>query len=174
MVFDEVSLPADSAGPPEHRHLLGDERIEVADGRLGIRVDDEEHVLEAGEATTVPKGARHTWWNAGDTTVVTGGELRDPGRFEEALTTFFALVNDGKVDARGRPGLLQASVWLAEYRHEYDPSFLPAPAKWIAFHLLAPLGRALGYRLVHEYVEPGDAVTGGPVDANGGAVESNG
>lgn len=154
--IDEVSLPAGSQGPPEHRHLRGEERFEVVEGKLGIRVDGQEFVLGPGETATVPAGARHTWFNAGDTTVVGRGELREPGRFEELLTTVFTLMNTGRVNRRGQPGLIQGSVTLAEYREEYDPAYLPRPVKWVALNLLAPLGRTLGYEAVHEYVPPAD------------------
>ncbi len=152
--FDEVSLPADRAGPEEHRHLLGDEYFEVVEGRLGIRIDGEASVLEPGESTTVPAGTRHMWWNAGDTTVVGRGELRNPGRFEELVTTFFALGNRGMVGRNGEPGLLQTAVVLAEYADEYDPAFLPRPVKFLLNYVVAPLGRALGYPVVVPYAPP--------------------
>lgn len=34
------------------------------------------------------------------------------------------------------------------------------PVKWLAFNVLAPIGWALGYRAVHEYVPPSDDTTG--------------
>lgn len=152
--IDEVTLPPGRDGPPVHRHLRGDERFEVLAGRLGLRLEDEEYILSPGEEMTVPRGAHHTWFNAGETTVVVRGELRNPGGFEELLTTIFSLINQGKVDAEGQPGLLQGSVVLAAYRGEYDAAWLPRPVKWLALNLLAPLGRAIGYRPVHEYVPP--------------------
>lgn len=152
--LDEFSLPADSAGPEEHRHPSGDESFEVLEGRLGIRIDDEEFVLGPGESTTVPAGARHMWWNAGDTTVVGRGELRNPGRIEAMITTFFALGNRGMVGQNGEPSLLQSAVVLAEYTEEYDPSFLPRSVKFLLLYVLAPLGRALGYPAVLPYAPP--------------------
>jgi mannose-6-phosphate isomerase-like protein (cupin superfamily) len=161
--LDEFSLPAGSAGPEEHRHLLGDERFEVVEGRLGIRIDDEEFVLGPGESTTVPAGARHVWWNADDTTVVGRGELRNPGRIEEMITTFFALANRGTGGRNGQPGLLQSAVVLAEYAEEYDLSTLPRPVKLLVISVLAPLGRALGHPVVVPYVPPSTPATAEPI-----------
>lgn len=161
--FDEVSLPVDSTGPEEHRHPLGDERFEVIEGRLGIRIDGDEVVLEPGDSITVPAGARHTWWNAGDTTVVGRGELRNPGRIEEMITTFFALANRGTGGRNGQPGLLQSAVVLAEYTEEYDLSVLPRPAKLLVIYVLAPLGRVLGYPAVVPYVPPSTPGAADPI-----------
>lgn len=152
--FEEVRLPPGGQGPPEHRHLRGAEHIEVVEGQLGIEVEGKEQVLEPGDSITIPAGTRHSWGNAGDSTMRWQGTLREPDRFEELVTSFFALANKGRVDESGEPSLLQAAVCLAEYRDEYDPVFLPGPAKWMAFNVLAPIGRALGYRTVHEYVPP--------------------
>lgn len=152
--FSEVVAPAGGPVVPEHRHLLGDERLEVVDGEMGLSIDGVEYVLDAGESMTVPAGTRHAWWNAGDTPLIGRGELRNPGRFEELITTVFTLANTGKTDSDGRPSLLQIAVTLAEYRGEYDPTFLGTPVKWLAYTVLAPLGRALGHEAVHAYVAP--------------------
>ncbi|MCU4754364.1 cupin domain-containing protein [Halobacteria archaeon AArc-curdl1] len=152
--LDEISLPADSTGPEEHRHLTGDEYFEAVEGRLGVRIGNEEFVLRPGESATAPAGVPHTWWNAGDTTVVWRGELRNPGRFEEMLTSYFALENRAMIDGNGRPSLVRSAVVVAEHAKEHDPSFLPWPVKFFLTSVLAPLGRALGYPAAVPYVPP--------------------
>ena len=42
---------------PDHIHPLQDERFEVVSGRLGLRVNGVEHVLEPGDALEAPAGA---------------------------------------------------------------------------------------------------------------------
>lgn len=154
----EVTLEPGEEGPPLHAHLLGDEEFEVSAGQLGVRVDGEEYVLTVGERLTVPRGAVHEWWNAGDETVRLRGRLWNPGRFEESLTTIFALVNHGQVTARGMPKLLDGAVWIAEYGDEYEASFMPGPVRWVLATVVAPVARALGHHVPIEYVEPPTAV----------------
>lgn len=154
----EGGLGPGEDGPPAHAHLVSEEVIEVVAGRLGVRVDGEEAVLGPGEAVSVEPGAVHEWWNAGDDTLRMRGRVWNPGRFEEALTTVFALVNHGRATARGTPRPLDGAVWIAAYGDEYEASFIPKPIRWIAATLLAPLARTLGHHVPVEYVEPGPAV----------------
>ncbi len=65
---------------------------------------------------------------------------------ETFFETFFGLASEGKVNAKGFPNPLQMSVLARDYRSEMQ---LPPPAQWILgppSMLLAPVGRALGYR----------------------------
>ncbi len=49
-----------------HFHPAQEERFEVADGVLGYRLGGYRGELLAGDAVSVPAGAVHDWWNAGD------------------------------------------------------------------------------------------------------------
>ena len=68
---------------------------------------------------------RHDWWNSSKTDdvhvlieieQVFGAQHIDPGRFELLIGTLFGLANDGRVDRKGRPHLLQAAVIAEEFR----------------------------------------------------------
>jgi mannose-6-phosphate isomerase-like protein (cupin superfamily) len=50
---------------PLHRHLGEEEAWVVLEGRLGFRVGDAELEAGPGEAVLAPRGAAHTYWNAG-------------------------------------------------------------------------------------------------------------
>ena len=155
-----VTLPAGEDGPPLHVHPTFSERFEVVEGRFGLRVAGVESVLEVGESATVPPGTPHTWWNAGETPVRVRGSADGPNaeRLEPFLTTYFTLVNTGRTNAVGRPGLLQSAVWLDANRDVNVP-VLPRPLA-VLLRLLAPAGRALGYRSTLEYVPPADEYPG--------------
>src|ERR687894_2007290 len=51
---------------PDHVHRYQEERFEVLSGRLGLRVEGDERVLEEGEAITAPAGSAHAVRNAGE------------------------------------------------------------------------------------------------------------
>jgi uncharacterized cupin superfamily protein len=48
---------------PPHLHFHDDEAWYVLEGRLMVRVGDEEVEARAGSAVFVPRGTRHTYWN---------------------------------------------------------------------------------------------------------------
>jgi mannose-6-phosphate isomerase-like protein (cupin superfamily) len=50
---------------PLHRHFGDEEAWYVLEGTLGFLVDGEQLRASAGEAVIVPRGAAHTYWNAG-------------------------------------------------------------------------------------------------------------
>ena len=51
---------------PLHLHRGDDEAWYVLEGTLGFRRGDEELEARAGAGVYVPRGAPHTYWNAGD------------------------------------------------------------------------------------------------------------
>jgi quercetin dioxygenase-like cupin family protein len=62
----QLSVRAGGAVMGEHVHSQITERFRVIDGKLGVRVDGEESVLETGGGATVRPGVVHDWWNAGE------------------------------------------------------------------------------------------------------------
>jgi mannose-6-phosphate isomerase-like protein (cupin superfamily) len=50
---------------PPHLHRSEDEAWYVLEGRLGLRVADEEVEAGQGGAVMVPAGVSHSYWNAG-------------------------------------------------------------------------------------------------------------
>jgi mannose-6-phosphate isomerase-like protein (cupin superfamily) len=54
---------------PPHLHFHDDEAWYVLEGRLMVRVGDEEIEARAGSAVFVPRGTRHTYWNPDSTPV---------------------------------------------------------------------------------------------------------
>lgn len=67
----------DAGGPPgpprliapPHLHLHDDEAWYVLEGRLVVRVGDNEVEARAGSAVFVPRGTPHTYWNPDPTPV---------------------------------------------------------------------------------------------------------
>ena len=60
------STPGPGQGPPLHRHPDQDEAIYVLAGRLRVRLEETIHEAPAGSFVFIPRGATHTWQNAGD------------------------------------------------------------------------------------------------------------
>lgn len=135
----------------EHIHPSQDEHFRVNAGELRLRSQDQEQLYHAGEETTIPAGTPHIWWNSGDSELHATVELRPAGRFASFITSLFALAQDGKTNKEGMPNLLQTAVLMQEYGDAIYPSSPPRPVQKILFAILAPVGRALGYRPDHPY-----------------------
>ena len=130
----------------EHLHPKQEERIEVLSGTLRCRVAGHERDLYRGEAVTVPPGTTHTLWNDGEVEAHALIEYRPALRMEPLFETLFGLGRDGRTNDRGLPTLLQGAVMLKEYEEEYRLARPPLYLQKALLAVLAPLGRALGYR----------------------------
>jgi quercetin dioxygenase-like cupin family protein len=130
----------------EHYHPAVEEKFTVVRGRLNYKLAGEEGVAVPGDALLVPAGRTHQWWNASAEEVVVRIEVRPAARFEACILNLFGLAQDGKVDAKGKPHLLQLAVLAREFD---DVIRFTGPPRWaqvLLFGLLAPLARLLGYR----------------------------
>lgn len=132
---------------PRHVHAGQEERLEVAAGRVRLRLGRREEVLEPGAGVTVPRGCRHRLWNAGDDEAMFVVEVTPAMRLEAALRDLFALAESGRVSRRGMP----SPLWLAALASEYfDELALPRIPRPLQRALVAPAARAArarGYRL---------------------------
>jgi hypothetical protein len=118
-------------------------------------MDGVECELGPGDEVTVRPGVVHDWWNAGDDEAQVVVEI-DPGRrFEIMISTLFGLANDGLTNHKGMPHLLQAAVIADEFGDVVQFVRPPLFLQRALFALLAPIGRALGYRPYYErYMKP--------------------
>lgn len=53
----------------EHYHPYSEEMVLLEAGRMEITIDEEKHVVDAGHAFMIPRGARHRMANVGETRV---------------------------------------------------------------------------------------------------------
>jgi quercetin dioxygenase-like cupin family protein len=130
----------------EHYHPAIEERFTVVRGRLNYKLDGKEGVGNPGDTIVVPAGVAHQWWNAGSVEVEVRVEVRPAARFEACILNLFGLAQDGRVDATGKPGLLQLAVFAREFD---DVIRFTGPPRWVQvllFGALAPVGRLLGYQ----------------------------
>jgi hypothetical protein len=95
---------------------------------------------------TVPAGAPHRFWNAGDDEVRFRCEVRPALQFEQLLETMFALAADGKTNKKGMPNLLRLAVIARAHFDVVRLPFPPAFVQRLGLALGAPLGQLVGYR----------------------------
>ncbi len=66
----EISIVAQTAGAPPHRHRHEDEFFYVRDGHVTFMVDDVQKRISAGGFVLLPRGGWHAMWNDGDTDAI--------------------------------------------------------------------------------------------------------
>lgn len=143
----EIAMPAGDYVIPPHIHPKQEERFEVIDGLLAVKVRREQRMAGPGEDVVVPAGVTHSYWNAG------GGELRIVYENRPALPseevffeTYYGLSRAGKVSKRGQMNPLQAAAMIGELGDYIRPVFPPLWMQDRLFALLAPVARRRGYR----------------------------
>src|SRR4051794_27625700 len=83
--------------PLPHSHPSQDERFEVLEGELSVKLGSETRVLNVGDTVDVPRGVVHTFWNSGGTTARAKWQVRPAQRTEE----FFQAVHDLRAAGHG-------------------------------------------------------------------------
>jgi quercetin dioxygenase-like cupin family protein len=158
----------------EHVHSAIEERFTVLHGQVGFRMSGQEAIAALGKKLIAPAGVPHDWWNAGPEEALVRVEIRPAARFEAMILNAFGLAQDGKVNQRGMPNLLQLAVFAREFEDVIQFIHPPRVVQRVLFGLLAPVARLLGYRGSYpEYLArgPSGVVAVEPVDVAAALAE---
>jgi mannose-6-phosphate isomerase-like protein (cupin superfamily) len=143
------------SGLREHVHPTITERFRVLNGRVGVRIDGVERLLERDADLTIAPGVPHYWWNAGPGEAEMLIQIDHGRRFELMVFTLFGLGNDRLTNRKGLPRLLQRAVIGREFRDVAEFVTPPRIFQRLLFGLLAPIGQALGYQPYYpRYLRP--------------------
>jgi quercetin dioxygenase-like cupin family protein len=151
MVADLFARPGARVALP-HVHPGMTETFEVLEGHLGVIVGDRRLTAGRGEKVTVPPGTVHDWWNGEDSEAHVLVEVRGPGvpRGEMAIETLWGLAREGKTNNKGNPNPLQMAVIAREFSDVFRPAKPPPIVQKVVLAILAPIGRALGYKPTYD------------------------
>jgi mannose-6-phosphate isomerase-like protein (cupin superfamily) len=145
-VLVETIVRPDGFVAAAHVHPHQSERFEVLEGRLGLRVGDQELLAGPGDVMTVDPGTPHRFWNAGQGEARFLCEVRPALAFEPLIETMFSLAADGKTNRKGMPNPLRLAVIARSHFDTVRLPFPPASLQRAALAVGAPLGRLLGYK----------------------------
>jgi quercetin dioxygenase-like cupin family protein len=145
-VFIEVIVRPHGFVAAAHLHPYQTERFEVLEGKLGLRVDDEDLVATPGDVAVVTPRTVHRFWNAGEQDARFTVEVRPALQFESLIETMFTLAAEGKTNRKGMPNPLRLAVIARAHFDTVRLPFPPAALQRAALAVGAPLGKALGYR----------------------------
>jgi quercetin dioxygenase-like cupin family protein len=130
----------------KHYHPAMTERFSVVSGSITFTLNGVQRVAQAGETIEIPPGTVHDFWNPAETEAVARVEVEPGARFMEMIKNGFGLAQDGKTDAKGRPNLLQISLFAQEFADVIRYVQPPPAAQKVMFAVLAPIAKRLGYR----------------------------
>lgn len=131
---------------PEHFHPTLEERWEVVEGSIQLRLNGAWRLLSAEDgALQVAPGVPHEIRNRGTRTARARAEVLPAGRLEEFLTDAARAARDGVFSARGLPTSPRHAAWVAAFaqrhRDETVMSFPPPALQRVVLPLLARFAR---------------------------------
>ena len=142
-----ATFPPGVPEPPDHFHPGQEERFEVLDGRLELRVAGARRQLRAGETLIVPPGTRHAMWTTATTSARVRWETRPALRSADFFAATARLADEGRIRPNGTPDLWDSALLLRAYRHEFQLGLLPPVMMGAMVAVLAGVARLMGRRL---------------------------
>jgi quercetin dioxygenase-like cupin family protein len=146
--IDSVSPPSKTP-EPEHVHPLQESGCRVTAGVLRFEIAGEERIVAAGESITIPANTPHFFSNDGPDDAHAIGWFRPALNTRAFFETLFALGQDGKLDDRGMPSLLQIAVMIPVFADVIRPTRPPWVVQRAASFVLGPVAKARGYRGIY-------------------------
>ena len=137
----DVFFPPGAGASAVHIHPHQEERFEILEGTLRLRVGREERVATAGDIIVVPAGTPHRPRNVGEMEVHCVAEFRPALNIETFFENAFALLSAGG-SRTAVPMAFELAELLSHYPREVQAT--PAPVRLLT-KLGAPIGKALGY-----------------------------
>jgi quercetin dioxygenase-like cupin family protein len=136
--------PPTGVAEPEHVHPFQESGAEVISGSLRFRVGGKERSVKAGESITIPANTPHHFWNDGEDEAHFIGWFRPALKIDQFFEMFFGLAQDGKLNDKGLPSLLQLAVGVPHFGDEIRLTSSPWAAQRVIFTVLARIARLLG------------------------------
>lgn len=133
----------------EHLHPGIHESFSVLDGELTVVRDGQRSRLRAGESADVEPGVWHDWFNTADVDAVVRVEITPGERFAHMIETLFGLAQEGHVNAKGMPNLLQLALTAQEFSDVIVFRKPPPAIQRVVFGALGPIARRRGYRATY-------------------------
>jgi mannose-6-phosphate isomerase-like protein (cupin superfamily) len=135
------SLPPHRQGPPMHIHFVEDEVLHIKSGTLSAVIDGRPLTVGPGASASIPRGAVHRWWNAGDEPLVLEGYARPVVDVDRYFQAVLEVMNAGP---EGRPPLFYMAHVALRHRHTQAALLMPRPIQTLLFQVLVAVGTVLG------------------------------
>ena len=130
---------------PKHFHPNAEESFEVIRGNVRFEFADGIKDAKAGDYVVMKPGTVHTGYNIGSEELYLKAKIEPALHYEQYYRTCFKLAEQGKVNKKGVPNLLQLAAMMYYMK---DETFLPKGilAQKIFFNVVGPIAKLLGYK----------------------------
>jgi quercetin dioxygenase-like cupin family protein len=128
---------------PEHFHPSLEERWEVLDGRVRLKLDGVWREVGSEDGPVlVARNVRHELENASGPDAELRAEVTPGGRLEEFLVESARAAREGLYNARNLPTSIRGAIWLADFALRFrDETVMCSPPPALQRILLPPLAR---------------------------------
>lgn len=159
LVIEYVNQPRrGETAVPAHIHTTFHETFHILRGQAKYRLGGAIGVARAGDVVEMPRLVPHVHpWSDSDeelhvlqTVIADPPDLRGMVNSLQGAVTIQGLAKEGRVNARGVPGLLQTAVIIDAAMPATCLAGVPIPIQRVAFGVLARIGRLRGYRTGYE------------------------
>jgi quercetin dioxygenase-like cupin family protein len=145
-----ATFEARSLEPALHYHPFQEEDFTVLEGELMVKMPGETLVLKAGDSLHIAPGINHAMWNGTNKTTVVNWQVRPAMNSEHLFETAAGLANDGKVNKKGMPGILQVALIANKYSKVFRLSKPSFAVQKILFTVLSPFALLAGLQADYE------------------------
>lgn len=142
----ESTYTAQSTEPAPHYHPHQVEDFTVMSGELTVRIDGALKTLRQGDKLHVPQNTVHSMWNQSGKQTVVNWQVKPAMDTEYFFETATGLANDGKVDEKGMPPILQLVLMANRFSDVFRLTKPGLAVQKIVFALLTPFAYLAGYR----------------------------
>jgi quercetin dioxygenase-like cupin family protein len=146
----ETSWQPFAKEPPPHYHPCQEEDFVVISGELTVRINGHKKVLKQGERLHVAKRMVHSMWNDSAETTIVNWKVCPALDTENFLEMGIGLANDGKLNKKGMPHILQISLMANKFSKVFRLSSPPFFVQRVLFMLLTPVAYLAGYNAVYK------------------------
>jgi mannose-6-phosphate isomerase-like protein (cupin superfamily) len=135
------SLPPHREGPPMHIHFAEDEEGHIRAGTLSAIIEGRHVTAGPGESISIPRGAAHRWWNAGDEPLAFEGFAGPAVDLDRYLQAVFDVMNAGPP---GRPPLFYMAHVALRHRQTQAVLIMPRLLQAMVFRVVVAVGAVIG------------------------------
>lgn len=139
-----------SAEPPMHFHPLQEEYFTILSGELTVRIHGKMQTLKAGEQLHIPQNTSHAMWNVSNQKTIVHWKVFPALDTAQFFETIYGLVNDGKINNKGIPSLLQMALTATRFSNVFRLSKPHFIIQKIIFSLLTPFALMTGKKAVYK------------------------
>ncbi|QJW90311.1 cupin domain-containing protein [Spirosoma taeanense] len=142
----EALFQPQTVEPAPHYHPRQEENFKILSGELTVRIDGQVKTFRPGDELHIPPKTVHSMWNQSSQRTIVNWQVQPALDTEFFLETATGLANDGKVNAAGRPPLLQVALLANRFSDVFRLEKPSRSVQKVLFLLLTPLAYLNGYR----------------------------